>query len=81
LLYLAELRRDTGDLVRLRMVPMQARRMRLRHADTKDVDHLCDVLDWISRPFGTAVGIAGNGGRELHIAEYRRALRDVLPWR
>jgi poly-gamma-glutamate synthesis protein (capsule biosynthesis protein) len=37
------------------MAPMQARRMRLRHADALDREWLRAVLDKISRPFGTRV--------------------------
>lgn len=72
LLYFASVRRDTGQLVRLRMVPLQARRMRLHRASHDDVEHLHDVLDHISRPFGVGVGIAGDGTLELSAIRSRR---------
>lgn len=55
LLYFATVRPDTGDLVGLRMVPMRARRLRLCRASGDDVQHLHDVLDTISRPFGSRI--------------------------
>jgi poly-gamma-glutamate capsule biosynthesis protein CapA/YwtB (metallophosphatase superfamily) len=45
-----------GRLARLRMAPLRAHRMRLHHADRDDVEHLRDLLDRISRPFGVRVG-------------------------
>lgn len=54
LLYLVSLR-HTGALAELRMVPFQAHRLRLRHASAADAGWLRDVLDQVSRPFGTRV--------------------------
>lgn len=59
LLYFATVRPDTGHLVRLRMAPMRAHRMRLRHPDRADTEHLRSVLDRISRPFGSRVDLRG----------------------
>jgi poly-gamma-glutamate capsule biosynthesis protein CapA/YwtB (metallophosphatase superfamily) len=53
LLYLASVTPDTGTLDALRMVPMQASRMRLRHASTADGEWLRGVLETISSGFGS----------------------------
>jgi poly-gamma-glutamate synthesis protein (capsule biosynthesis protein) len=55
LLWFTSLDPSHGVLEGLRMAPMQARRMRLRHADALDREWLRAVLDKISRPFGTRV--------------------------
>lgn len=59
LMYLLTLDAGTGRLLRLRMVPMRAERMRLRHAATTDADHLCDVLVRISEDFGSRCARVG----------------------
>lgn len=61
LLYLVDLDRDTGGLVSLRMLPLQARRLRLHLAGDADVAWLRAVLDRISRPHGTRVVLAPDG--------------------
>jgi poly-gamma-glutamate synthesis protein (capsule biosynthesis protein) len=55
LLWFASLDPSDGVLDGLRMAPMQARRMRLQHADPDDRGWLRTVLDKISRPFGTRI--------------------------
>jgi poly-gamma-glutamate synthesis protein (capsule biosynthesis protein) len=55
LLWFASLDPSDGTLDGLRMAPLQARRMRLRHADPDDREWLRAVLDKISHPFGTRV--------------------------
>ncbi|WP_089297140.1 CapA family protein [Actinoplanes regularis] len=55
LLYFASVDPDTGRLARLRMAPMQARRMRLHHATRADAEYLRDTLERISHPFGARV--------------------------
>lgn len=62
LLYLVALD-DTGRLRRLRMVPLQARRLRLEHAADLDTRWLREVLDGISRPFDVAVDLDTSGPR------------------
>jgi poly-gamma-glutamate capsule biosynthesis protein CapA/YwtB (metallophosphatase superfamily) len=57
LMYLASIEPDSGELRSLRMVPLQARRMRLEPAWTEDVAWLRQVLDRISGPFGSYVEI------------------------
>lgn len=53
LLYLVALDPDTGLLDHARLVPLQAHRMRLRHASPEDRDWLHEVLAHSSREFGT----------------------------
>jgi poly-gamma-glutamate capsule biosynthesis protein CapA/YwtB (metallophosphatase superfamily) len=65
LLYLATIDPDTGHLVRLRMIPMRAHRMRLRHTTRDDARHLRAVLDRISQPFGSRVDLTAAGTLEL----------------
>ncbi|MEE1812801.1 CapA family protein [Streptomyces sp. BE133] len=54
-LYLVSVEADTGRLIDARMVPLQARRMRLEHASPEDTEWLRAVLDRHSREFGTRV--------------------------
>ena len=55
LLYFASVRPDTGELAALRMVPMQARKMRLHQARPADSKWLATILGQISRPFGARI--------------------------
>jgi poly-gamma-glutamate capsule biosynthesis protein CapA/YwtB (metallophosphatase superfamily) len=55
LLYLVSVDPDTGRLAGVRIVPLQARRMRLEHASAKDTAWLRTVLDEFSRELGTRV--------------------------
>jgi poly-gamma-glutamate capsule biosynthesis protein CapA/YwtB (metallophosphatase superfamily) len=55
LLYFASVEPDTGALAGLRMVPMQARRLRFRHAASEDAVWLRTVLDRTSRDFGSRI--------------------------
>jgi len=61
LLYLLDLDRHSGGLVRLRMVPMQARQLRLHAAAGPDVEWLQATLDRVSRPHGTHLFLAPDG--------------------
>ncbi|MEU9849016.1 CapA family protein [Streptomyces sp. NPDC047985] len=61
LLYLVSVEADTGRLVDMRMVPLQARRMRLEHASPQDTEWLRAALDGHSRAFGTRVGNGPDG--------------------
>jgi poly-gamma-glutamate synthesis protein (capsule biosynthesis protein) len=60
LLYLATVD-ATGHLDALRMVPLQARRMRLTNVTDDDAQWLRSTLDRISRPFGVRVELASDG--------------------
>ncbi|MFG2875590.1 CapA family protein [Streptomyces sp. NPDC048337] len=53
LLYLVALEPDTGRLDHARLVPLQAHRMRLRHASLEDSVWLHEVLARTGRTFGT----------------------------
>jgi poly-gamma-glutamate capsule biosynthesis protein CapA/YwtB (metallophosphatase superfamily) len=55
LLYLPRLESSSGRLLELELAPLQARRLRLNRASDSDVEWLRNVLDAISRPFGTRV--------------------------
>ncbi|KUJ58924.1 poly-gamma-glutamate synthesis protein (capsule biosynthesis protein) [Streptomyces sp. 3212.3] len=61
LLYLVSVARDSGRLTGVRMVPLQARRMRLEHATPEDTRWLCDVLDRHGREFGSRVDAGPDG--------------------
>ncbi|WP_171114822.1 MULTISPECIES: CapA family protein [Streptomyces] len=71
LAYLATLEADTGRLTGLRMVPLQARRMRLEPAPERDRVWLCTTLDRISA--GVHLDLAPDGTLALrHAAETGR---------
>jgi poly-gamma-glutamate capsule biosynthesis protein CapA/YwtB (metallophosphatase superfamily) len=57
LMYLASIDPGNGELRGLRMVTLQARRMRLEPAWSDDVAWLRQVLDRVSRPFGSYVEV------------------------
>jgi poly-gamma-glutamate capsule biosynthesis protein CapA/YwtB (metallophosphatase superfamily) len=66
LLYLASVTADTGTLTALRMVPMQAKNMRLRHASTADGQWMRAALERISRRFGSQISHQPDGTLTLH---------------
>ncbi len=66
LLYFASIAPDTGTLAALRMVPMQARKMRLHRATAADGEWLATVIDRISRPFGSRIHRQPDGTLVLH---------------
>ncbi len=65
LLYLVTLDRDSGELRRLEMFPMQRRKFRLNRAVRKDNDWLRAALDRESRPLGARVVRSGNAALRL----------------
>ena len=67
LLYFATLRRGTGQLTELRMVPMQARKMRLHHARPADSKWLAAILDRISRAYGSRISLSPGGTLSLDL--------------
>jgi poly-gamma-glutamate capsule biosynthesis protein CapA/YwtB (metallophosphatase superfamily) len=71
LLYLPALDRATGTLAHLRMVPVQARRLRLHHAAGEDREHMRDVLERTSRQFGSQVRLGDDGALHLSAATGR----------
>jgi poly-gamma-glutamate synthesis protein (capsule biosynthesis protein) len=72
LLYLVSVDPYTGKLAGLRMVPLQARRLRLRRASSDDAAWLCGVLDRVSRDFGSRVGLDPDGTLALRPTQARR---------
>jgi poly-gamma-glutamate synthesis protein (capsule biosynthesis protein) len=68
LLYFASLTPGTGTLRALRMVPMRARNMRLRHASPADSRWLAATLRRISRGFGAQIERQPDGTLLLHPA-------------
>jgi poly-gamma-glutamate capsule biosynthesis protein CapA/YwtB (metallophosphatase superfamily) len=66
LLYFASVAADTGGLAALRMLPMQARQMRLCHASTADSQWLRAVLEQSSHRFGSRIGQQPDGSLVLH---------------
>ena len=65
LMYFATLNPGRGDLVRLRMTPLQIRQMRLNRAAPHDAEWLTDTLTRISSDFGSRVGAADDGSLVL----------------
>jgi poly-gamma-glutamate synthesis protein (capsule biosynthesis protein) len=72
LAFFASLRRGTGELAELRMVPMQARKLRLWLAGARDRRWLATTIGRISRPFGVRVELAPDGALMLRPAAGRR---------
>jgi poly-gamma-glutamate synthesis protein (capsule biosynthesis protein) len=60
-MYFVTVARAGGELVRLRLVPMQIRKMRSRRATPRDARWLADRLGEMSIPFGTRVEMAEDG--------------------
>ena len=67
LMYFPTLDAQTGQLVRLRIVPLQIFQFRLRHASEADAAWLSKVLTRESRQFGTRVNLQ-NGNLEVELA-------------
>ncbi len=65
LMYFVAVRPHTNELAATRMVPMQARRMRLWRACDQDSRWLRDVLDRVSRGFGVRVDLEPDGALVL----------------
>jgi poly-gamma-glutamate capsule biosynthesis protein CapA/YwtB (metallophosphatase superfamily) len=61
LLYLPRLDPTSGELVELRMAPLQARQIRLHRALHRDAKWLRTVLDKVSRQFGSRIDLAEDG--------------------
>ncbi len=72
-LYLVSVEPATGRLREVRIVPLQARRMRLRHASGEDSAWLGAVLDRISRDFHARVDTGER--RHAHRAGVGRGTR------
>jgi poly-gamma-glutamate capsule biosynthesis protein CapA/YwtB (metallophosphatase superfamily) len=61
LLYLPRLNPISGELVELRMAPLQARQMRLHRASRRDAVWLRTVLEKVSRRFGSRIDLGSDG--------------------
>jgi len=55
LMYLAQIEPSQGQLLALRIVPVQSRRFRLERASPTDAQWLCRVFNDLGKPFGTEV--------------------------
>jgi poly-gamma-glutamate capsule biosynthesis protein CapA/YwtB (metallophosphatase superfamily) len=67
LLYCATLQRGSGQLTDLRMVPMQARKMRLHHARPADSKWLAAILNQISRVYESRISVDPGGTLSLDL--------------
>ncbi len=65
LMYLPTLEPGTGEVEQLRMVPLQIRQMRLHRASFADARWLHQVLEQVSRPFGTALELEADQALRL----------------
>jgi poly-gamma-glutamate capsule biosynthesis protein CapA/YwtB (metallophosphatase superfamily) len=65
LMYLVELDPDTGELVRVRMIPMQMRRFRLERASPSDAKWLGNLLNDLGKRFGTSMRLDEDGSLTL----------------
>jgi poly-gamma-glutamate synthesis protein (capsule biosynthesis protein) len=61
LLYFVSVEPDTGELVGARMAPVQARQMRLTLASHEDSQWVREILDRISRVFGSRIDLDPDG--------------------
>ncbi|MFU8874496.1 CapA family protein [Micromonospora sp. SL4-19] len=61
LLHLATLDAATGELGRLRLVPVRMRRMRLEPAAPQEARWLADLLDGLGAPYRTRFGLGDDG--------------------
>ena len=76
LLHLAAVDGATGRLAALRMLPLQARRMRLTRPTGEDAQWLQSTMDRICRRFGARVDLASNGTLGLRWAGARATGRS-----
>ena len=65
LMYLAQVEPQKGQLVQVRLVPMQSRRFRLCRASQADAKWLCDLLNRHGTPFGTQAHLEGDNSLTL----------------
>jgi poly-gamma-glutamate synthesis protein (capsule biosynthesis protein) len=54
LMYFVEVDSDSGELMNARLVPMQMRRFQLQRASAADAKWVCNLLNELGEPFGTA---------------------------
>jgi poly-gamma-glutamate synthesis protein (capsule biosynthesis protein) len=61
LMFFPSLNPATGQLVELRMTPMQIRKIRLNRASTVDARWMCDTVNRVSRAFGVHAELLPDG--------------------
>jgi poly-gamma-glutamate capsule biosynthesis protein CapA/YwtB (metallophosphatase superfamily) len=66
LMYLIELDSCNGELIGVRLVPMQMRRFRLERASTGDAEWLCDRLNQLGKQFATQTRLDNDDSLTLH---------------
>jgi poly-gamma-glutamate synthesis protein (capsule biosynthesis protein) len=69
LMYLLELDSDNGELIAARLVPMQMRRLRLKHVSAADAEWLCDLLNKLGKRFGTGARLKEDNSLSLQWQE------------
>ena len=72
LLYFVSVEPDTGRLADARMAPVQARRMRLGRASPEDCAWTREILDRVSRGFGSRINLGADGVLTLRRTGGRR---------
>ena len=65
LTYLVELDQKTGELISLRMLPMQMRRFRLQRGLLSDAKWICNLLNQLGARFGTRARLDEDGSLQL----------------
>ncbi len=65
LMYLVELDPETGELMNALLVPMQMRRFQLQRASVGDAKWLCNLVNELGKPFGTAATFDQDRGLAL----------------
>jgi poly-gamma-glutamate capsule biosynthesis protein CapA/YwtB (metallophosphatase superfamily) len=69
LLYLPRLDPTSGELIELKMAPLQARQMRLHRASAENARWLRKTVDKVSRRFGSRIDLGADGWLTLQIAD------------
>ena len=69
LMYLIELEPDTGELIAVRLVPMQMRRFQLQRASAADARWLCNLLNELGKQFGTGARLEEDNSSMLEWRE------------
>jgi poly-gamma-glutamate capsule biosynthesis protein CapA/YwtB (metallophosphatase superfamily) len=65
LMYLVDVDPRSGDLASARLVPLQMRQFRLRHATRVDAEWLCDLLNELGKPFKTGASLEKDNSLRL----------------
>ncbi|MEW6731789.1 MAG: CapA family protein [Acidobacteriota bacterium] len=64
--YLAKVDPTNGELVEVKLVPMQVRQFQLKAALTGDIEWLMNLLNRLGTPFGTQVKVENNNSLTLY---------------